>query len=173
MGRRIHIDFRKWPDRVHWQFEMDHLGEDAHGLWLWRRPGAPMRKGHEAPIKARYLAVKVITRDEWWSAMWAQEPSPAVYVDIATPAKWKGDRVTMVDLDLDVVRRGDGPVEIHDEDEFEDHRKRFGYPADVVEEAVATTQYIADAVEADLPPFGPVASAWMAKAEALRAAANA
>ena len=48
------------------------------------------------------------------------------------PARWAGDdEVHLVDLDLDVVRRRmTGDVELRDEDEFAEHRVRFGYPDD-------------------------------------------
>ncbi len=32
---RVHWDGRKWPDRLHWQFDMTRLGEDEHGIWLY------------------------------------------------------------------------------------------------------------------------------------------
>ena len=168
MARRIHVDFRKWREQLHWQFEMEYLGEDDHGIWLWREPGWPARRGSEAPITARHLAVKLITRDDWWTAIWNDEGPVTVYVDIATPAVWDGDRVTMIDLDLDVVKRGDRPVEIHDEDEFLDHQVAFGYPREVVERAVATTERLARNVESEHPPFGDVAAGWLDAARTLR-----
>ncbi len=60
-----------------------------------------------------------------------------VYCDITTPARWESDdTVHLIDLDLDVVRRrATGLVELLDEDEFAEHRARFGYPDDVVAEA--------------------------------------
>ena len=51
-----------------------------------------------------------------------------VYVDITTPPVWDGTVLRAVDLDLDVVRGNTGRVWVDDEDEFADHRVRFGYP---------------------------------------------
>ena len=49
----------------------------------------------------------------------------------------------MIDLDLDVVRRrATGLVELRDEDEFAEHRARFGYPDDVVAEAQAAAGWL-------------------------------
>jgi predicted RNA-binding protein associated with RNAse of E/G family len=48
-----------------------------------------------------------------------------LYIDITTVPRWvSGDQVEMVDLDLDVIRRFDGPAEILDEDEFAEHQVR-------------------------------------------------
>lgn len=161
MARRIHVDFRKWPDRVHWQFEMEYLGEDAHGLWLWRAPGWAMRRAEDPPVKPKNWAVKLITPGDWWTAMWTAEEPPAVYVDIATPARWRDDRVTMIDLDLDVVRRDGGGIEVHDEDEFEENQVALGYPPHVVARALATTEEIVAAMDAGREPFGNTARAWL------------
>ena len=46
-----------------------------------------------------------------------------------------GRRATCVDLDLDVIQRFDGGVFVDDEDEFAEHRTRYGYPAELVAEA--------------------------------------
>ena len=61
----------------------------------------------------------------------------AVYVDVATPAVWDGAVLRSIDLDLDVIRRQDGTVLLDDEDEFATHRVAYGYPAEVIELALA------------------------------------
>ena len=49
----------------------------------------------------------------------------------------------LVDLDLDVVRRrATGTVELRDEDEFAEHRARFGYPDDLVANAEAAAKLL-------------------------------
>jgi protein associated with RNAse G/E len=53
-----------------------------------------------------------------------------------------------------VVRYRDGRVEIIDEDEFEEHRVLFGYPAEVVATARATADQVANALVHRLEPFG-------------------
>ena len=77
----------------------------------------------------------------WWAATfyeWEDHPdSHDVYVDVTTVPVWDGPTVTMIDLDLDVVREWSGDVFIDDEDEFADHRQRLGYPAEVVVAAPA------------------------------------
>ncbi|QZY30747.1 DUF402 domain-containing protein [Nocardioides coralli] len=77
----------------------------------------------------------------------------AVYVDITTPAVWDGPVLRAVDLDLDVVRGTSGRVWVDDEDEFADHRVRWGYPAAVAEAAVRTCGTVEAAVRRHEPPF--------------------
>ena len=164
---KVQIDFRKWDGSRHWQFVMRRLGEDEHGLWLWSPPGSDMQRGHEPVRRSRAVNVKLIPDGKWWTAIWTWQQKADLYVDIITPPAWNGSTVTMVDVDLDVVRWSDGRVEIADEDEFEQHRVAMEYPPRLVDTARATTARIALAVEERHEPFGAVGEAWMAKAVAL------
>lgn len=170
MKAPVHIDFRKWPETRHWQFSMYRLGEDRHGVWLWSPPGMLMRRGDEPPRINRRLSVKLITDGLWWTAIWNQRPEgTALYVDVATPAKWDGDRVALVDLDFDIYQAPDGTVEVLDEDEFEEHRLTLGYPDHVVDKARTTTAATAIDVELQRPPFDTTAELWLARARELAA----
>ena len=148
---------------------MFDLGEDEHGTWLWRPPGASMQKGKEPSIVSGNLAVQLITRGTWWTAMFSDEEAYALYVDITTPAEWHGDRVVMVDLDLDVVRSAGAEPEVHDEDEFAEHRVWLGYLPDVVEEAQAATAWVLKMLDAGEEPFSSVGWARLEAARALLA----
>lgn len=77
-----------------------------------------------------------------------------MYCDITTPARWEGDTVHIIDLDLDAVRRREtGLVELRDEDEFEEHRKAFGYPDDVVANAHAAARQLLASLGDGTEPF--------------------
>lgn len=167
MGSAVHIDFRKWPDRLHWQFAMQRLGEDEHGTWLWAPSGTMARRGDEPPKQFRSLAVKLVTRRRWWTAIWNDDREDELYVDIATPAQWSGDRVTLIDLDLDIVRWRHGGVEVLDEDEFAEHQVAYGYPDHVVDRARSATAQVFLDVEGRKEPFGNVAHPWLQAARRL------
>ena len=84
--------------------------------------GTPVQRGDEPPLPPPAFAL-LIPRDDWWTAAWNREDpgSPfhyEVYIDVSTPARWEPRRVTMVDLDLDVVRTRSGECSIRDGDEF-------------------------------------------------------
>lgn len=168
MTRRVLIDFRKWPDRPHWRFAMSVLGEDEHGLWLWSPPGTLLRRGDEPAIEAKHTFAKLITGDRWWTAIWNSGGRHECYVDIATPPEWDGDRVTMIDLDLDLSRdRTSGEVSVLDEDEFLDHSVVYGYPPRLVDRARAVTAQLALDLRTGVEPFGEVGQGWLAQAVAL------
>ena len=163
----VQIDFRKWDGSRHWQFAMKRLGEDEHGLWLWSPPGSDMQRGYEPMRKSSSVNLKLIPDGKWWTAIWSWQSKVDLYVDIITPPTWNGATVTMVDIDLDVMRLPDGRVEVVDEDEFEQHRMEFEYPPRLVDNARATAARMAVALEARHEPFGATAEAWMEQAVTL------
>ena len=88
-------------------------------------------------------AVTLVPTGGWYAATFH---APGIwcdlYVDIATPGEWHGDVLRAVDLDLDVVRGWTGRIWVDDEDEFAEHRVRFGYPAEVVELALTSCEAV-------------------------------
>jgi uncharacterized protein len=136
----------------HWEHECVRLGTDEHGTWLGMAAGARYRRGAE-PWRVNVVpCVLLVPEGRWWSLLHNGHGSGhryPHYVDICTPAVWEApDRVTTVDLDLDVVEHEDGSVEVVDRDEFEAHRVRYGYPADVVEAAEHAAAWVAAATRA-------------------------
>jgi uncharacterized protein len=86
-----------------------------------------------------------------------------IYRDITTEPRWlhPGD-VTMVDLDLDVLRmRRDGQVQLVDEDEFAEHQARYGYPADVIRQAEESAAWLLMTIRARTEPFGTGYRRWL------------
>ncbi|MDQ3308159.1 MAG: DUF402 domain-containing protein, partial [Actinomycetota bacterium] len=69
--------------------------------------------------------------------------------------------VTMVDLDLDVVERWSGVVEVHDEDEFAAHQVSLGYPEELVALAERSCADVERALTAGEPPFDDRAPTWL------------
>jgi protein associated with RNAse G/E len=141
------------------------LGWDEHGVWLGGRDGTPVQRGSEPPIASPPFAL-LVAEDKWWTAVWNLEhpASPFsydVYADVCTPPEWEGKHVTLVDLDLDVVRRHDGQCSIEDTDEFESHSLAFGYPPGVRDSAVASAGHLLAELEAFREPFGGVGKDWL------------
>ena len=106
--------------------------------------------------------VVVIPPHGWWQAeFYGSESRYAVYGNVGTPVEWDDDRLTTIDLDLDVVTHQDGTVEVVDEDEFIDHQREFGYPEHVVATARATAAWLTLAMERGDEPFGSVGHTWL------------
>ena len=165
-GRDVRLVFTKYDGSLHWHQTMQYLGEDEHGIWLGARAGSTAQRGSEPPVRYRAPSVQLIADGQWWTAVFNDPPARAeVYCDISTPSRWtNSDEVTMVDLDLDVVRRrSDGDAYIEDEDEFAEHQIRYRYPPDVISHAEHAAQLLLAAVSARAEPFWFASEAWLDK----------
>ncbi|GAB1645814.1 DUF402 domain-containing protein [Krasilnikovia sp. MM14-A1259] len=161
----VDVVLRKYDGRPHRRVTTIHLGEDRHGTWLGTPTGTIVHYsyGGKPSAPTQQNAVRLVPRDQWWCAVFFAAPSRRdVYCDITAPARWSGpSEVTLIDLDLDLVRYRDGTVELDDADEFAANTAVFGYPADVVAQARAA----ATGLHADLTdgaePFGSTYRDWL------------
>ena len=156
------VRFTKWGGGRHWEFPVSVLGTDGHGVWgggavgtHLARPGAAFDSAHRW--------VTLFPHDRPWVASFyeAGHPDTDVYVDMTTVPVWDGLAVTLVDLDLDVILLADGCLVLDDEDEFEEHRRTLGYPAEVVDLARRSADEVLTAVGEGHEPFLTVGPEWL------------
>ncbi|ACZ85359.1 DUF402 domain-containing protein [Streptosporangium roseum] len=150
----VNVVYRKYDGSLHWHHQALLLGEDEHGVWTGCLAGSSGRRGHEPPVAWSHAFVMLFPRDAWWTASFNAAPNKTeIYCDISTVPEWRDGEVTMVDLDLDVIRMRDGRIFLDDEDEFEEHLLRYAYPPDVIANARASAARLMEAVAADAAPF--------------------
>lgn len=164
----VELELRKYDGRPHRRVTGRLLGSDEYGTWIGTPRGSVVRYsyGWRRIELTREDSVRLLPRDGWWMAMFRAEPSRTdVYCDVTTPARRTApDRFTVIDLDLDLIRfRADRRVVIDDEDEFEEHRHRFGYPEDVVTRATGAVAELHHALTSDLEPFAGHYRTWMSR----------
>ncbi|MEU6171635.1 DUF402 domain-containing protein [Streptantibioticus parmotrematis] len=161
----VEVVYTKYDGSLHWHHHARRLGEDRFGTWLGCVPGGRMQRGQEPPIAFSVAFVMLVPRDGWWTACFNDAPHKyEIYCDITSLPRWTtGDRVTMADLDLDVIRRRDGSVFVDDEDEFAEHQVRYGYPPDVVSGARTTADRLEEAVTRREGPFDGAHEAWLSR----------
>ncbi|HEY7226358.1 MAG TPA: DUF402 domain-containing protein [Micromonosporaceae bacterium] len=163
-GACVQVVFLKYDGRPHRSYPARLLGEDGAGTWLGVVAGTPARVDGTRETLREEPYVLLIPRDRWWTAMFNAPPRRTeIYCDVTTPATWNGPEVTVVDLDLDVRRRRWGDIERLDEDEFAEHRVRFGYPDEVVAQARAASQWLAQVLGDGTEPFATQFRPWLAQ----------
>jgi hypothetical protein len=157
------IRFTKWGGRRHWRYPMEPLGSDRYGRWFGARAGTLLRRGYEDPVVQPHNFVVLVPADGCWIASWngPGETDILIYVDVTSEPSVQPDVVSALDLDLDVVQHRDGTIRVLDEDEFAEHQVRYGYPAEVVEQARATTDDLVARLAAGTEPFATVGSDWL------------
>lgn len=159
--------FTKWDGSLHWHHAMEYLGEDEHGIWLGARAGSVTQRGSEPPVTMERAYVGLFAFGEpWWVAYFnAESARTEIYCDISTPPQWPDeDEVTMVDLDLDVLReRATQQVLLVDQDEFAEHQVRYAYPADVIRRAERAAAWLQAAIRARQEPFASAYRYWLSQ----------
>jgi protein associated with RNAse G/E len=163
IGSDVRVVYTKYDGSLHWHQTMRHLGEDEHGVWLGAPAGLIARRGYDLSIVIEEPHLMLFPRDVWWTAVFNGAPSTTeIYCDISTPPRWPNSaEVTMVDLDLDVIRRrADQRVELVDEDEFAENQVRYGYPADVVRQAELAAAWLQGAIAGGAEPFAGDYLSW-------------
>jgi uncharacterized protein len=164
MGRDVRVVYTKYDGSLHWHQTMSYLGEDEHGVWLGAPAGSFTQRGDEPRVYFSHHMVGLIPRGQWWTAVFNAEPEATeIYCDITTPPQWPHDgEVTMVDLDLDVMRmRADGKVLLVDEDEFAEHQVRYSYPDEVISQASAAAQWLLRVIGDGAEPFAGRYREWL------------
>jgi uncharacterized protein len=163
-GHDVRVVYTKYDGSLHWHQTMHYLGEDGHGIWLGAHADSVSQRGSEPPVTLEQPYVMLFPRDAWWTAVFNGEPARTeVYCDITTPPQWPHPaEVTMVDLDLDVLRsRPDQRVVLLDEDEFAEHQVRYRYPADVIRQAEQSAAWLLQAVGNGVQPFASEYRGWL------------
>ncbi len=165
----VRVVNRKWPDRPHWESDAVRLGADRHGTWLGQPPGTLMtRPGSRYRTDWSQVTLVPVGRP-FLATFYAGPNAPVeVYVDVTTHATWGEGSVTVVDLDLDVVRGRTGRVWVDDEEEFAAHRVSLGYPDELVRLAARSCEEVRSSVEHGHPPYdGTTARRWLGRLDAL------
>ena len=139
----VRLEVAKYDGSPHWSQHLVRLGEDEHGIWLGSPAGGTWTRANGTVYTNRQAQVLNCNAGRWWTATFNAAPAVTeIYVDVSAPAVIEDGLVRLVDLDLDVRRLRDGTVRIEDEDEFDEHRIRYGYPADVVAAARAAAGWL-------------------------------
>lgn len=163
--RSVTVQFLKNPDILHWGFEAWFLGEDEYGSWIAVPKGTKRWKGEESVRPTLEDAVFCAPHEGWWHLHYIGAAGKfSQFIDISTPPIWVSEnRYEMIDLDLDVIGRHDGAVEIDDEDEFLIHQVKYGYSKEMILRAEKETKRIVGELEARREPFFDVAGQWLSR----------
>jgi uncharacterized protein len=165
-GRDVRVVYTKFDGSLHWHHTMQYLGEDEHGTWLGAPVGRTSQRGSEPPVIFRERTVHLFPPGVWWTAAFNAAPeNTEIYCDITSPPHWpEQNYVTMVDLDLDVVRlRASQQVLLLDEDEFAEHQVRYGYPPEVIRNAEQAAAWLQAAIGDGAEPFVGDYHRWLEK----------
>ncbi|MGI8868139.1 MAG: DUF402 domain-containing protein [Mycobacteriales bacterium] len=144
----VRVHKQKYPARSHLTSQLEVIGNDGFGTWLYRPRDAMLDRA----------GLVLLPRERWWTSWWwiGRENDPTrrwISVDICTPPVLADDGWHYDDLEIDLVRLSDGSILVLDEDEFEDACHSVPYPQEVATAARRTRDEMHLMLENDAEPF--------------------
>lgn len=153
----------KYDGSLHYRYEIAPVAEMPGERRVYLAPGTPL-ESYRGGWPSRYPMLMLYWSDRpynlhlSWFTDWRVRQ---YYVNIALPASWDEEVVRFVDLDLDIIWKPElGPPLVDDEDEFEAHRSRFGYPEALVRQAREAVVEVMGLMEARAWPFDGSLEGW-------------
>jgi uncharacterized protein len=154
-GSRILLRATKFDGAAHWIQPFRVVADDGTMLVTEYRARTPIYTSR-GEFRSPYDSRVYFWRDRWFNVFRLSRPGCSLalwYCNITTPPTLEGRQLNYVDLDLDVAVRPDGCIELLDADEFELHRRKYGYPAEVIQEAERAAEEVAEMARRGSFPF--------------------
>jgi protein associated with RNAse G/E len=161
--RPLCLRSKKYDGSLHYRYGVQEVERTPQRLITYSHPGQPVESYRGCWTGTRHL-LSIFHRDQpfvqhvRWDGQWQPE---FLYVDISTTTSWNDDTVGYIDLDLDLIQPfGVTEVKLDDEDEFEEHRLRWGYPEPLVRACWAAVAQVRERFAQGAAPFCTSMFAW-------------
>ncbi|MDO7908649.1 DUF402 domain-containing protein [Paenibacillus sp. JX-17] len=159
----IHISALKYPNHAHYDWQGTLLEQTEDFIIVWCEAGRPL--AHHTKQKVftiEHASLEFFFLKEWFTAAieFKQGQNTSYYCNIAMPSVLDGDRLSFVDLDLDLLRSPQGEWMVVDEDEFVENSVKYDYPEALKEQAVQALQRLQARAEKKTFPFDEAALKW-------------
>ncbi len=136
-GTRILLRATKYDGAAHWIQPFTVVSDDGVLIVAQYRARTPIFTSR-GEFRSPYDSLVYFWRDRWYNVFRLSRPNCPLalwYCNITTPPSFDGRHLGYVDLDLDVAVRPDGDIQLLDQDEFELHQRKYGYPPDMIDRA--------------------------------------
>lgn len=154
-GSRALLRATKYDGTAHWIQPFQVVSDDGNLIiasYKARTPIYTSRGEFRSPYDSRVY----FWRDRWYNVFRLSRPGCQLalwYCNVTTPPSYDGQQIGYIDLDLDVTVRPNGCIELLDQDEFDEHQKRYGYPQSVIDQAEQAARDVAELARAGGFPF--------------------
>jgi len=153
--KTITLHSTKYNGEPHWRWQAQLLAEGPDGWVCYHPPGIAIMTW-AGEWRATHHSLYHFWPDRWYNVVRAYSPAesrPLFYCNIMTPPIRDGEGLCWRDLDLDVICRPDGSVEVMDEAEFAANAEKYGYPSEMRAQAQAAVVMLVDFIHRREPPF--------------------
>jgi protein associated with RNAse G/E len=154
--RPMKIASTKYDGSPHYEFDAILVAREGSMLRLYVEQGTTL-VGYRGELEVRTPFAALFWTDRPYNVYHNKSPLGrrriVSYANVGTPATIDGDVLRWVDLDLDVFTSEGGGITLDDVDEFEQHQVKFAYPAELIADALATSEELLALAKSGAFPF--------------------
>jgi protein associated with RNAse G/E len=160
-GRTVFVESRKYDGRLHRSWTARLVRVEGALVVVEGTFDEEVAHPNLGVIEPGTISREFYWTDRWYSVFRFQRPGGRLrnyYCNVNEPARFDGETLRFVDLDIDLLVAPDMTYTILDEDEFAAHAARFKYSTETRRRARAAVDELIDLVTRRLFPFGAGAS---------------
>lgn len=155
-GDPVTVHACKYDGRIHrrWEARVTHLEDSL--VVLDGTFDEEIRHDLLGTIVPGTLSTEYYWTDRWYNVFCFREPSGELrnyYCNINQPARFDGEVLSFVDLDMDVLVAPDFSYRVLDIEEFQTNAARYGYPSEILRRADAALAELISLIESRQFPF--------------------
>jgi len=154
-NQKIRIQSLKYGNQLHYEWETTLLEKTDTYIFVLGHRGRKLKHYTKGQVfTVEHWTIEFFPFDDWFtvSADIVDGKITQYYCNISQPAQFNEDRVTFVDLDIDLVYK-DGRWNVVDEDEFSVNAIKYSYPPDLVRKVIHEQQSLEQRIEQGRFPF--------------------
>ncbi|BCB05221.1 DUF402 domain-containing protein [Bacillus sp. KH172YL63] len=156
MSQIIHITSLKYPDSLHYEWEGELVWKTSNYVMVLCKAGRKLihhTKNTTFTIDVTSLEFFSL-KEGFTAAMEIRDGSiVSYYCNVASPAVLRGNELSYVDLDLDLIKRENEHWQVIDEEEFEINSLKYNYPLELKEGAIRSLEKLLSKVRKKEFPF--------------------
>jgi len=157
MNKQIEVVVLSFKRDLKYSFTSKLISKENSSITLYNPPGFELFHAKHGTIIIKEASMGYFWIDRWYNVGASVEADGTInhwYCNICLPPlEIQENKITFIDLELDVIKKGSKTAEIVDEDEFEQAIEAYKIPKDIVENAKNTANVLLEKMNNNLPPF--------------------
>lgn len=162
--RPVDLNIYKYPRRFRYTIPAQLAWDKPEELAIYLPAGVEIYSpSKQAGFPAQHHILNIFWPGRYFNAEISWYPDwtfRGYYLNLALPHEWDETVCAYIDLELDVTRFEDEPIQILDEDEYEEARLTYNFPPDLVSQIETTRDEVVRLLENEVFPFDGSLKTW-------------
>ncbi|RSL32564.1 DUF402 domain-containing protein [Salibacterium salarium] len=155
-GRKIEIQSYKHNGTLHRVWEETLILQGTSKEIIGANDRIFVQESNGRTWRTREPAICYFHKDKWFNMIgMVRYDGIHFYCNIGTPFVWDEEALKYIDYDLDIKVFPDMTYHILDEDEYEDHKVKMGYPPEIQTKVLEALEELQSWIYQRKGPFAP------------------